>query len=131
MKKFYVTKKQVNKYIEGKLQYHTYEVLLKAVIGVLDYLDYKDEKVYNQSQIKFYTRVKERLEELTNIINQSFIVGVVYNETIKRPNGFGYMEEETNCKDKSILDIFIKQNRPYRYFDKYGNEYTIEDIKKY
>lgn len=68
MKKFYVTKKQVNKYIANRLKYfNTVEDFYIAIDGLLDYLDYKPEVEEllsiegNEAQIKFYSRVKARL----------------------------------------------------------------------
>jgi hypothetical protein len=71
MKRFYVTKKQVDAYIKQRLKYFdTIEDFFISIDSLLDYLDYKDEVDEqpstggNEAQIKFYTRVHKELENL-------------------------------------------------------------------
>lgn len=71
MKRFYVTKKQVDAYIKQRLKYFdTVEEFFIAIDSLLDYLDYKPEVEEllgikgNEAQIKFYTRVHKELENL-------------------------------------------------------------------
>lgn len=61
-------------------------------------------------------------------IEPRLIIGMKYMETKKRMNGFGNYEEETDTKDSKFIQLCIKQKRDYRYFDKYGNEFTIDEI---
>ena len=61
-------------------------------------------------------------------IQQVFIVGMKFMQNVKRQGFFGYHEVEGDCKDKYIIDTSIKQKLDNRYFDKYGNEFTIDEI---
>jgi hypothetical protein len=67
---------------------------------------------------------------LSNLISKREIVGMKYMETYKRQSAFGFYDEEADTNDKSFIDTCINQNRENRYFDKYGNEFTIDEISK-
>lgn len=63
MKKFYVTKKQVNSFIDSKLSLFNGSLgaMLEVVESTLVYLDSNVSNTFDEAQIKFYSRVKARL----------------------------------------------------------------------
>jgi hypothetical protein len=66
----------------------------------------------------------------SNLISKREIVGMEYMETKKRMRGFGFYDEPTDTNNKEFIDTCIYQNRDNRYFDKYGNEFTIDEISE-
>lgn len=71
-----------------------------------------------------------KTNSISNLISKREIVGMEYLETVKRQSSFGYWDKPTDTNDKSFIDTCINQNRENRYFDKYGNEFTIHEIIK-
>lgn len=69
MKRFYVTKKQVDEYIATRLRVFkiSEDVLLCEVDKEL--LDFKEYPNLNKYQIRFFTKVREELNRIINIRN--------------------------------------------------------------
>lgn len=62
--KFYVTKKQINRFIETHKDKYTTLTEFKTIVdNGIAYLS--EPKGFNEAQIKFFTRVSIRLAELT------------------------------------------------------------------
>ena len=62
--KFYVTKKQINRFIETHKDKYTTLTEFKTIVdNGIAYLS--EPKGFNEAQIKFFTRVSNRLTELT------------------------------------------------------------------
>jgi hypothetical protein len=60
MKKFYVTKKQVDEYIENRnVLYDSINLFIVNLISFLS--DLEENPEYNKNQIKFFGRVLERI----------------------------------------------------------------------
>jgi hypothetical protein len=64
------------------------------------------------------------------LIHKREIVGMKYMETFKRQGSFGFYDEEVDTQTKGFIDMCINQNRENRYFDKYGNEFSVDEIIK-
>ena len=58
------------------------------------------------------------------------IVGMKKIVSKDRVGSFGSYEEEGDFKDQEEIINAIKRREDNRYFDKYGNEYSIEEIAK-
>ena len=46
----------------------------------------------------------------------------------ERMNSFGYYDSLEDTKDISEIMKSLNNKEDHRYFDKYGNEYTIEEL---
>ena len=57
------------------------------------------------------------------------IIGMKKIVTKDRIGSFGMYEEEDDFKDQEIIFNAIQNKENNRYFDKYGNEYTIDEIE--
>jgi 5'(3')-deoxyribonucleotidase len=57
------------------------------------------------------------------------IIGMKKIVTKDRIGSFGMYEKEEDFKDQKIIFNAIQNKEDNRYFDKYGNEYTIDEIE--
>ena len=57
------------------------------------------------------------------------IIGMKKIVTKDRIGSFGMYEQEEDFKDQKIIFNAIQNKEDNRYFDKYGNEYTIDEIE--
>lgn len=59
------------------------------------------------------------------MINANEMVGVKYIPPTTR---IGHNPNETDSKDKDFILTSIKEQKDYKYFDKWGNLWTIDEI---
>ena len=57
------------------------------------------------------------------------IIGMKKTISKDRISGFGSYEQEDDFKDSEVILNAIQEGEDNRYFDKYGNEYTIDEVK--
>ncbi len=62
------------------------------------------------------------------MISINDIVGMEYTATIKRQSGFGYYEEKRDSKDLNYIQFCFIMKVDNRYFDKFGNEFNVNEI---
>ena len=58
------------------------------------------------------------------------ITGMKKTVLVHRTNSFGYYEQEQDTKNAEEINKAIKEKEDNRYFDKYGNEFKIEELTK-
>ena len=58
-----------------------------------------------------------------------YIIGMKKIISKDRIGSFGSYEEEDDFTHQEVISDAIKKREDNRYFDKYGNEYTINKLK--
>jgi hypothetical protein len=58
------------------------------------------------------------------------IIGMKCVRLVKRFSSFGYMDQEIDFNSLDHVQLAIQSDEDNRYFDKYGNEFSIEEIEK-
>lgn len=94
--------------------------------GKINYKDDVDQVQALENIIKHYNFMIERLKKY--VIEAKDVASVVYMENVKRQGSFGFEEREADTRNKDFILNSIKQGKEYKYFDRFGNKFEIDEI---
>ena len=114
-----------------KIDVRSKEAVYITINGVTYYIDDST----NEQIVEVYKGNVELLQwagvpEDGSLTAVGEVVGMKKIVSKDRVGSFGSYEEEGDFKDQEEILNAIKRREDNRYFDKYGNEYSIEEIAK-